>query len=63
MEERSTHRVYIEILTSPAIIQHLEETRSHGNEREAERARGRGAHPPPLGARPRLSANQALSHG
>jgi len=50
-EERPTRRVYIEILTCTAIIQHLEESRSHG-EREADRARGQGARPPPLGARP-----------
>ena len=36
MEERPTRRVYIEILTCCAIIQHLEESRSHGNEQEAE---------------------------
>jgi len=40
MEERPTCRVYIEILTCTAIIQHLEESRSHRNEREADRARG-----------------------
>jgi len=37
MEERPTRRVYIEILTCTAIIQHLEESRSHGNEWEAKR--------------------------
>jgi len=47
MEERLTCRIYIEILTSRAIIQHLEESRSHGNERETGRARGQGARPPP----------------
>ena len=52
MEERPTRRVYIEILTCRAIFYHLEESRSHGNKREAERARGLGARPPPLGARP-----------
>jgi len=46
MEERPTCRVYIEILTCRAIIQHLEDSRSHGNEREADRARGQGARPP-----------------
>ena len=40
MEERPTRRVYIEILTYRAIIQHLEESRSHGNEWEADRAWG-----------------------
>jgi len=63
MEERPTRRVYIEILTCCAIIQHLEESRRHGNEREAERARGQGARPPPLGARPSPRANQALPRG
>jgi len=63
MEERSTRRVYIKILTCTAIIQHLEESRSHGNEREAERAWGLGARPPPLGARPALVTNQGRSCG
>jgi len=39
-EERPTRRVYIEILTCHAIFYHLEDSRSHGNEREADRARG-----------------------
>jgi len=56
MEERPTRQVYIEILTCVAIFYHLEHSRSHGNEREAERARGLGAHPG-------VSANQALPHG
>jgi len=47
MEERPTRQVYIEILTCAAIFYHLEESRSHGNEREAERTRGQGACPPP----------------
>ena len=47
MEERPTRQVYIEILTCTAIIQHLEDSRSHGNEREADRARGQGVRPPP----------------
>jgi len=38
-EERSTRRVYIEILMCCAIFYHLEDSRSHGNEREADRAR------------------------
>jgi len=63
MEERLTCRVYIEILTYHAIIQHLEESRSHGNERETERAREQGARPPPLGTRPRLRANQLQPRG
>ena len=63
MEERLTRRVYIEILTCAAIFYHLEDSRSHGNEREAERARGQGARSPPLGARPPTWANHALSRG
>ena len=47
MEERPTCRVYIEILTCRAIFYHLEDSRSHGNEREAERARGRAPTLPP----------------
>jgi len=47
MEERPTRRDYIEILTCHAIILHLEESRSQGNEREGDRARGQGARPPP----------------
>ena len=46
-EERPTRRVYIEILTCAPIFYHLEESRNHKNEREAERARGQGARPPP----------------
>ena len=45
MEEWATHRVYIEILMCRAIFYHLEDSRSHGNEREAERAWGQGARP------------------
>ena len=63
MEERPTRRVYIEIITCRAIFPNLEESRSHENEREAERARGQGARPPPLGARPAAWANQAPSRG
>jgi len=63
MEERPTRRVYIEMLMCTAIIQHLEESRSHGNEREAERTQGQGARPPPLGACPGLRANQAPPRG
>jgi len=57
MEERPTRQVYIEILTCRAIFPNLEESRSHGNEREAERAWGQGARPPPLGVRPGSAAN------
>ena len=63
MEERPTRRVYIEILTCRAIILHLEESRSHGNEWETERAQGQGTRPPPLDARPGQAANQAISRG
>ena len=41
------HTICIEILTCAAIFYHLEDSRSHGNEREAEQARGQGARPPP----------------
>jgi hypothetical protein len=37
-EERPTRQVYIEILTCCAIILHLEDSRSHGNEAEAKRS-------------------------
>ena len=63
MEERPTRRVYIEILTCRAIFYHLEDLRSHKNEREAERARGQGARPPPLGARPVAESNQDSLRG
>jgi len=63
MEERPTCRVYIEILTYRAIFYHLEDSRSHRNEREAERAQGQGAHPPSLGARPARETNQVPSRG
>jgi len=56
LEERPTHRVYIEILICAAIFYHLEDSRSHGNERKAERARGQGA-------RPALTANKAPPRG
>jgi len=51
-EESPTRRVYIQILTCVAIFYHLEDSRYHGNEWEAERARGQGA-------RPATGANQA----
>jgi len=57
-EERPTCRDYIEISTCRAIFYHLEDSRSHGNEREAERARGQGARPPPLSARPATELDQ-----
>jgi len=61
MDERPTRQVYIEILTCHAIFYHLEDSRSHGNEREAERARGQGARPPALGACPTTETNQVPS--
>jgi len=47
MEERPTRRVYIEILTCRAIFYHLEDSRSHRNKAEVERAQGQGARPSP----------------
>ena len=63
MEKRPTCQVYLEILMCRAIFYHLEDSRSHENEWEAERARGLGAHPPPLGARLGVSANHAPPRG
>jgi len=63
MEERPTRQVYIEILTCAQIFYHLEDSRSHRNEWEAERARGQGTRPPPLGARPAQVTNQGRSRG
>ena len=63
MEERSTRRVYIEILTCTAIIQHLEESTSHGNEAEAERGLAQGARPRDQGARPLVVPNQGPLRG
>jgi len=56
MEERPTRQVYIEILTCAPIFYHLEDSRSHGYEREVERARAQGA-------RPALVTNQGRSRG
>ena len=58
MEERPTRPVYIEILTCAAIFYHLEDSRSHGNEAEAERGLTQGARPRDQGARPRVVPNQ-----
>ena len=63
MEERPTHRVYIEILTCRAIFYHLEDSRSHGTEAEAERAQGQGARLSPEGARPPILPNQSTTRG
>ena len=45
MEERPTRRDYIEISTHRAIFYHLEDSRSHGKEAEAERGQALGARP------------------
>jgi len=63
MERRPTCHVYNEIIMCRAIFLNLEESRSHGNERETGRARGQGAGPPPLGARPGLGANHVQLRG
>jgi len=63
MEERPTCQDYIEIFTCHAIFYHLEDSRSHENEREAEQARGQGARPPTLGARPGVVPNRVQNHG
>jgi len=57
MERTPTCHVYNKIITYRTIFYNLEESRSHGNEQEGDRARGQGARPPPLGARPGLRAN------
>jgi len=56
-EERPTHRAYIEILTCHAIFYHLEDSRSHENEAEAERSLAQGAHPKDQGTRPATVSN------
>ena len=62
-EERPTRRDYIEILTYRAIILHLEDSRSYGNEAEAERGLAQGARPEDQGARPLLESNQDTLSG
>ena len=57
-EERPTRRDYIEISTCRAIILHLEDSRSHGKEAEAERGQALGARPVDLGARPPVELDQ-----
>ena len=57
-EERPTRRDYIEISTCHAIILHLEDSRSHGNEAEVERGLALGARPRDQGARPPAESNQ-----
>jgi len=63
IEERPTRRVYIDILTCRAIILHLEDSRSHGNEAEAERGLAQGARLRDQGARPPLAPNQSPLRG
>ena len=63
MERRPTCHVYNEIITCRTIFFNLEDSRSHGNEREGNRARGQGARPPPLGARPGQESNQDSASG
>ena len=57
-EKRPTHRDYIEISTCRTIILHLEDSRSHGKEAEAERSQALGARPVDLGARPPVELDQ-----
>ena len=57
-EERPTRRDYIEISTCRALILHLEDSRSHGKEAEAERGPALGARPGNQGARPPEESNQ-----
>ena len=58
MKERPTRRDYIEISTCRAIILHLEDSRSHGNEAETEQGLAQGARPGDQGARPPFESNQ-----
>ena len=58
MERRPTCHVYNEIITCRAIFLNLEDSRRHGKEEEDDRARGQGARPSPLGARPGLESYQ-----
>ena len=63
MEERPTRQVYMEILMCRAIFYHLEDSRSHGTEAEAERAQAQGARPSPLGTRPLPETNSVTFRG
>jgi len=56
IERRPTRQVYNDIIMCRTIFLNQEESRSHGNEREAERARGQGT-------RPALVTNQGRSRG
>ena len=62
-KERPTRRDYIEILTHRAIILHLEDSRSHMNEAEAEQSLAQGARPRDQGARPPFGVQSGLSFG
>ena len=57
-EERPTRRDYIVISTCRAIILHLEDSRSHRKEAEAERGQALGARPVDLGTRPLSELDQ-----
>ena len=57
-KERPTRRNYIEISTCRAIILHLEDSRSHGKEAEAEQGQALGARPVDLGAHPLFELDQ-----
>jgi len=63
MERRPTCQVYNEIIMCHAIFLNLEESISHVNKRETGQARGQGARPPALGARPGLGANHSQPRG
>ena len=58
MEERPIRWDYIEISTCRTIILHLEDSRSHMKEAEAEWGQALGARPVDLGARPLLESKQ-----
>jgi len=57
-EERPTRRDYIEISTCHAIMLHLEDSRSHEKEAEAEGGQALGSRLVALGARPPAEPNQ-----
>jgi len=59
-DERPTCQDYIEISTHRAIFYHLEDSRSHENEAEAERGQAQGARREDLGARPPLYSNRDI---
>ena len=63
LEERPTRQVYIEILMCRAILYHLEDSRSHGNEAEAEQRLAHGARPKNQGTRPPIVSNPDPSYG